>query len=173
MSLVQLQDSLGDFANDIKINLSNVFKEENGMTRVQIAGIALSSAYTTRNKELMEAIEAVFSAELTDAIKTAAKAACTLMAMNNVYYRAVHLMSDQEYLKMPAQLRMNFMTNPGVEKLDFEMYSLAVSAINGCGMCIDSHANKLSKDGVSKPMIQHVLRIAGVVNATAQAIYLS
>ena len=38
---------------------------------------------------------------------------------------------------MPARLRMNVMANPGVEKVDFELWSLAVSAINGCGMCIE------------------------------------
>ncbi len=28
---------------------------------------------------------------------------------------------------------MNVIGNPGVEKVDFELWSLAVSAVNGCG----------------------------------------
>lgn len=170
MSLQQLQDRLGDFATDIKLNLSNVLKAEAGMTACQVAGIALASAYATRNTDIISALQTEFAGELNEVVVKAAKAAATLMAMNNVYYRAVHLISDHEYQQMPARLRMNFMSNPGVDKLDFEMYSLAVSAINGCGMCIDTHATKLNQSGVSKQVVQNILRIAGVINATAQAL---
>jgi len=170
MSIQQLQDQLGEFAKDIKLNLSAVLKEDAGLNLSQIAGIALSSAYATRNQKVISALQNEFSAQADEAILNAAKAAATLMAMNNIYYRAIHLMSDHEYQQMPAKLRMNFMMNPGIDKLDFEMYSLAVSAINGCGMCIDTHAKKLYQDGISKAAIQNVLRIAAVINATAQAL---
>ena len=40
---------------------------------------------------------------------------------------------------MPAKLRMNVIGSPGIDKADFELFGLAVSAMNGCGMCIDSH----------------------------------
>ena len=97
------------------------------------------------------------------------KAATTIMAMNNIYYRFVHLASGEDYARMPAGLRMNVIGNPGIEKVDFELYSLAVSAINGCGMCIDAHVAQLEKAGVSKSGIQHTIKIAAVVNAAAQA----
>lgn len=58
--------------------------------------------------------------------------------MNNVYYRFVHLASNEEYNTMPAKLRMNTIGSHGTDKNDFEHYSLAISAINRCGMCIDS-----------------------------------
>ncbi len=61
------------------------------------------------------------------------------MAMNNVYYRFTHLAGNQEYRNMPAKLRMNVIGATGIDKIDFELFSLAVSAINGCGMCIDAH----------------------------------
>jgi AhpD family alkylhydroperoxidase len=32
---------------------------------------------------------------------------------------------------------------PEIDKLDFELLSLAVSAINGCGACMKSHERKL------------------------------
>ena len=64
------------------------------------------------------------------------------MAMNNVYYRFVHLASNPEYGTMPAKLRMNVIGTPGIDKDDFELFSLAVSAMNGCGMCIDSHEKR-------------------------------
>ena len=89
------------------------------------------------------------------------------MAMNNVYYRFVHLASNPEYGKLPARLRMNVIGNPGIEKDDFELLCLAVSAMNGCGMCIDSHERELRKAGLGAEQIQTAVRIASVVHAVA------
>jgi alkyl hydroperoxide reductase subunit D len=76
----------------------------------------------------------------------------------------VHL-SGGDYKKMPARLRMNVMANPGVDKADFELWSLAVSAVNGCGMCIESHEHELRKAGLTTEQIQAAVRIAAVVHA--------
>ena len=89
------------------------------------------------------------------------------MGMNNVYYRSLHLLSNPEYRTLRAGLRMNILANPGVEKVDFELWSTAVSAINGCGMCLDSHEAELKKHGVPAVQIQAALRIAAVVNAAS------
>ena len=89
------------------------------------------------------------------------------MAMNNIYYSFVHLANDPDYKTMPAKLRMNVIGKPGVEKVDFELWSLAVSAINGCGMCIEAHDHVLKQHGVSKEAIQQVVRIAAVIHAVA------
>jgi alkyl hydroperoxide reductase subunit D len=89
------------------------------------------------------------------------------MGMNNVYYRFLHLVEDAEYQTMPARLRMNIIGNPGIDKLDFELLSLAVSAVNGCGLCITSHERKLREGGISREMIQSAVRIASVVHAVA------
>src|SRR3546814_9534653 len=89
------------------------------------------------------------------------------MAMNNVYYRFVHIAANKEYGKLPARLRMNVIGKPGVEKVDFELWSLAVSAINGCGMCIDAHEHELRKGGLPTEAIQAAVRIASVVHAVA------
>ena len=74
---------------------------------------------------------------------------------------------------MPAKLRMNILANSGVDKIDFELYSLAVSAINGCGLCIDSHVGTLAHSNVDKATISHTIRIASVVNATSQALFIN
>jgi len=92
------------------------------------------------------------------------------MAMNNIYYRFVHLASAPDYKTLPAKLRMNALAKPGVEKVDFELWSIAVSAINGCGMCIDSHEKILRDHGVTAEVIQAVVRIASVVHAVAVTI---
>jgi len=90
--------------------------------------------------------------------------------MNNIYYRFTHLVEDPEYQTLRASLRMNVMANPGCGKIDFELASLAVSAINGCGKCVDSHEKTLRKHEVPALAIQSAVRIASVIHAVAVTI---
>ena len=170
MSIQLIKEKLPEYANDIKLNLSSVLKDQSGLTKVQIAGIALASAYSTANKELIDVLLKEFQQELTEKEINAAKGAASIMAMNNIYYRFVHLVNDSEYQTMPAKLRMNIIAKSGIEKTDFELYALAVSAINGCGLCIDSHVQVLQKAGVGKSAIQHSIRIAAVINSAASVL---
>jgi alkyl hydroperoxide reductase subunit D len=103
----------------------------------------------------------------------AAQAAASIMAMNNVYYRAMHALPESSYLQMPPGLRMSVMAKPGIDAVDFEYLSLAVSAINGCGLCIGSHTAHLETSGAAKTAIQHALKIAAIVHGIAQAITIS
>ena len=105
--------------------------------------------------------------KLTDVQANAARGAAAVMAMNNVYYRFVHLVSNPEYGKLPAKLRMNLIGSPGIEKDDFELFSLAVSAMNGCGMCIDSHERVLQQHGMKVETIQFAARIGAIMKAVA------
>lgn len=172
MSLPQLRSSLGEYAKDIKLNLGSVLTEEGapGLTLNQISQIAIASAYATKEKKVIAAIKDELAGNLSEVELNAAKAAATIMAMNNVYYRFIHLSSDKEYASLPANLRMNIMAKPGVDKVDFELTSLAVSAVEGCGMCIDSHIREVNKHGISKEGVQSSIRIASVINAAAQAV---
>jgi lipoyl-dependent peroxiredoxin subunit D len=172
MSLEHLKSQLGDYAKDIRLNLGNVLTEEGApdLSEEQIAGIALASAYATRNHTVINAIKAEFSGALSEARINAAKSAASVMAMNNVYYRFAHLVSDKDYSKMPAKLRMNVIGSPGIDKVDFELMSLAISAINGCGMCMDAHVHEVIKGGVSKTGVQSCIRIGAVINAAAQGL---
>lgn len=175
MSLDTLRDQLPDFAKDTRINVSSVLSPEGapGLTPQQIAGAALSAAYATKNPRTVAAVEEHASIVLSEAAQNAARAAASVMAMNNVYYRFLHLVNDAEYRTLPAKLRMTVIGNPGVDKIDFEVNSLAVSAVNGCGMCIESHARQLEKAGLSKEAVQSVARIAAVVAALAQSIFIA
>jgi alkyl hydroperoxide reductase subunit D len=170
MSLESLKDSLGDYAKDIKLNIGTVLTPEGApdLTSNQIAGIALASAYATQNHAVVEAILSEVGAQLSEAEVSATKAAATIMGMNNVYYRFVHLVGG-EYGKLPAKLRMNVIANSGIAKVDFELYSLAISAINGCGMCMEAHVHEVTKAGISPLGVQSSIRIAATVNALAQA----
>jgi alkyl hydroperoxide reductase subunit D len=163
-----------DYAKDIKLNLSSVLKldPESTLQENQIHAIGLSCAYSTKNSELVEFFLLQSEGRISEQEINAAKAAASIMAMNNIYYRFLHLVSDKEYLKMPAKLRMNVIANSGIDSIDFELYSLAVSAVNGCGLCIDSHVKKLVESGVSKSTIAHSIRIASVVNAVSQSLFI-
>jgi len=172
MTVENLRDRLPDFAKDIRLNLSSVLKEDpgSGLPLNHIYGVALASAYATRHPDVIAAVSGDATAILSAEEVNAAKSAATVMAMNNIYYRFVHLVHDAEFSKMPVGLRMNVIANPGIAKVDFELYALAVSAINGCGLCIESHTKVVEHGGISKQGIQHAVKIAAVINAAAQAL---
>lgn len=172
MTLDILKDRLGDDAKDLKLNLGAVLSEEGApeLSKAQIHGIALASAYAIRQPELIAALQHEAADTLTEIELRAARAAANIMAMNNVYYRFVHLLQDRDYSAMPAKLRMNVIGAPGVAKLDFELYCLAVSAINGCGMCMEAHAHEITKAGMPKLAVQSAVRIAAVLSGVAQAL---
>lgn len=167
----QIQNLMPDESNDIRLNLESVLSTDGapGLTENQIFATALASAYATKNLRLVDLLLNGVAGRLSLEEARAAKSAAIIMAMNNVYYRAIHLAEDPELLKRPARLRMNVIGKPGVPKVDFELYCTAVSAINGCGMCVKSHIHELRKAGVSDEAIQSSLRIAAVINATVQA----
>lgn len=166
MSIESLRDRLPDYAKDIRLNLGTLASETT-LSEQQKWGAFLASAIASRHGDVLRAIAAETADKLSPEATNAAKAAAAIMAMNNVYYRATHLMHAEEYRTMPAKLRMNVIASPGVEKLDFELWSLAVSAINGCGMCMDSHEKVVRKGGLSAEQVQAALRIAATVHAAA------
>ena len=133
-------------------------------------GLFLAAAIATRNAVVMSAMMRQAADKLMPAAIAAAKSAASVMAMNNVYYRFIHLASNKEYATMPARLRMNVIANPGVDKVDFELWSLAVSAINGCGACIDAHEKVLRESGVEAGTIQTAVRFAAIIQSVALAI---
>ena len=168
MSLDALRARLPDYAKDLKLNLGSL-AAETLLTPQQLAGTFVVSALASRNAEVTRALVGEFGPKLSPEALTAAKAAAAIMGMNNVYYRFTHLVGGQ-YAQLPAKLRMNVIGKPGVEKADFELWSLAVSAINGCGMCMESHEKMLVQAGLTREQIQAAIRIAAVVHAVAAAI---
>ena len=165
MNLETLKSQLPEYGKDTKLNLGGLERIES-LTKQQLYGAMLASAAACRNAEVLRAVDNAAKPHLDENARKAALTAASLMAMNNVYYRFLHLVSDKEYGKLPAQLRMQAMANPGVDKLDFELWSLAVSAINGCGMCMDSHEQNLRKHGATREAVQAVVRVAAVIHAT-------
>jgi len=166
MSIKALADTLPDYAKDIRLNVGSLVGDQT-LGDQRKYGLLLACAHGSGYRPLVEATEAEVAGKLSPEAANAARAAAAVMAMNNVYYRFVHLASNKEYGQLPAKLRMNVIGSPGIEKDDFELFSLAVSAMNGCGMCIDSHEKVLKGHGVNAETIQAAARIAAVMKAVA------
>ena len=169
MSIDALRDLIPAYAKDISLNLSSL-ANETVLNDQQKWGCFLASAHAIGVAPVVRAIEAQAATVLTPEAMAAAKAAAAIMGMNNIYYRSLHLMKNHEYTTLPARLRMNVLANPGVTKMDFELWSTAVSAINGCGACMDAHEGELRKHGVANTQVQAALRIASVVHAASRII---
>jgi alkyl hydroperoxide reductase subunit D len=163
-----LKQRIPDHARDLRINLG-LITSSTALAPAQAWSIAVASAHTTRNAELVRSIEA--ASELDPAQLQAARGAASIMAMNNVYYRFLHMMGEpSEYQTMPARLRMQIIGNPGVPRLDFELACLAASAITGCASCVRSHEDAVRKGGGTREMVQDAVRIAAVIHGVATAI---
>ena len=172
MNIEQIRDALPDYARDLKLNLGAVLTAQGapGLNEKQIWSVALASAIASRNTGFARTVEAAAKVHLADVEVEGAKAAAAIMGMNNIYYRFLHLVEDGEDQSMPARLRMNVIANHGIDRLDFELISLAVSAVNGCGLCVTSHEKKLRSHDVSREAIQSAVRIAATIHAVAVAL---
>ena len=166
MSIQTLKDSLPDYAKDLKLNLGSL-AAETVLNDTLKAGTFVASAIASRNPQVIAAVIAEFGSKLAPADLAAAKAAAAIMGMNNVYYRFMHLAENEEYTRLPARLRMNVIGAPGTAKENFELWSLAVSAINGCGLCITAHDKVVRAAGITTEQVQAAVRIAAVVHAVA------
>ncbi|MGH6929580.1 MAG: carboxymuconolactone decarboxylase family protein, partial [Dongiaceae bacterium] len=155
-----------EYARDLKLNLSSLASEQL-LSPQQRAGSFVAAALAANHAPTTQAVVDAVGGELSPEALNAAKIAAALMAMNNIYYRFTHLAAAPDYKTMPAKLRMNVIAKPGVDKVDFELWSLAVSAINGCGMCIDSHEKVVREHGLTSEQVQAAVRIAAVVHAVA------
>jgi lipoyl-dependent peroxiredoxin subunit D len=168
--LEKIRESLPDAAKDIRLNLQTVFQTTT-LTAEQSWGVAAASAIATRNREIASAVLADAATKLDASVLPNvledAKAAAALMAMNNVYYRFRHMAGKEIYSQKPARLRMNWIAKPLGSKVDFELFCLAVSAINGCEMCIQSHEKVVIEGGLSEDQVHDAVRLAATIQAAA------
>lgn len=172
MSAVEaLRATFPDLAKDIKLNLQSVL-QPGALTPAQRWGVAIASAVAARNIRLRDALIADSPAEVGPELVDDALAAAALMAMNNVYYRFRHLVGKPSYSQMPARLRMQRIVKPLTNRTDFELFCLAVSAINGCETCIRSHEEVVLKGGLTEEQVHDAIRLASTINAAALAIEL-
>jgi alkyl hydroperoxide reductase subunit D len=169
-SLEALRAALPEAAKDIKLNLQSVLTGQSTLSEPQRWGVALASAYAARERNVVTAVLAEASKLDNPGLIEDAKAAAALMAMNNVYYRFRHMVAKPSYETKPARLRMNRIAQPATNKTDFELFSLAVSAINGCSSCIVAHEKVVIEGGLSEEQVNDAVRIAATIHAAAVAL---
>jgi lipoyl-dependent peroxiredoxin subunit D len=169
MNLETLKNALPEYAKDLKLNLGTL-SNETSLNDQQKWGVFLATAFAVGEPTTVQAIAGEAATRISPEAQRAAKAAAAIMGMNNVYYRFTHLVHNETYRTTPAKLRMTVIGAPGIEKADFELYSMAVSAVNGCGMCMDAHEAELRKAGFTTEQIQASVRIGSVVNAVSRTL---
>jgi alkyl hydroperoxide reductase subunit D len=169
-ALDDLRDAIPEAAKDLKLNLQTVLAPDGPLTPAQRWGTAVASAVASRNPRLRDAILVEARAQVEAAVVEDGVAAAALMGMNNVYYRFRHLIGHARYADKPARLRMNRIAKPAGSKVDFELFCLAVSAINGCATCLQAHEGVVLKGGLSDDQIHDAVRIASVIHGAAVAL---
>ncbi len=167
MSLDVLMDTLPSYAKDLKLNYSSVIRQQTDLTEQQLWGTVVACAMASRSEDLTSTALEEAANHLTPQALEAAKGASAIMGMNNIFYRFLHLSSNEKYATLRAGLRMNVIRTHGIDQLDFELWCTAVSAINGCGACVDSYEKVLKEKGVGEEKIMAAVRIASVLRAIA------
>lgn len=167
--LEELRQSLPDYARDIKINLGSLLGPDavTDLSPSQKWGCAIAASIASRNRTLLGAIEQEATFTIDEPTAEAARTAAAIMAMTNIYYRAVHMAGDTELSRLPAGLRMNGLTRHGAPPLDFELFGLAASVVKGCEGCTKAHVEGAKKHGASAQVVQVAIRIAAVIHAAA------
>jgi lipoyl-dependent peroxiredoxin subunit D len=165
-ALQQLAAVFPEPAKDIRMNLTSVL-QQSSLSSAQKFGVALAVAHAARSSALVAAIASAAGDLLTAAVAADAQAAAALMAMNNVYYRFRHMVGKPGYEQVPPRLRMQRLAAPAGDKIDFELFALAVSAVNGCATCVQAHERVVTEGGLSIAQVNDAVRIAAVVNAAA------
>jgi len=168
VSVDNLKEALPEYAKDLKLNLGSISRST-VLTAEQLWGTLLASAAATRNTQVLAEIGAEAADELSAEAYHAALGAASIMGMNNVFYRGRGFL-DGKYDDLRPGLRMNIIGNPGVDKANFELWSFAVSSINGCGHCVTAHEHALREAGVDREVILEALKAAAIVTGVAQAI---
>jgi alkyl hydroperoxide reductase subunit D len=165
-----LREAIPEAARDLKLNLQTVLSSEGALSPAQRWGVAVASAVASRNARLRAAVLADARALVEPAVVDDGVAAAALMGMNNVYYRFRHLIGRAAYADKPARLRMNRIAKPAGNKVDFELFCLAVSAINGCATCLQAHETVVLNGGLTDEHVHDAVRIASAIHGAAVAL---
>ena len=168
-ALEALRQKFPEIAKDIKLNLQAVLNEST-LSVEQRWGVAVSSAISSSSHALRDATIADARKHVDQKVLDDAGAAAVLMGMNNIYYRFRHMVEKPSYGMRSPKLRMNRIMQPTTNKVDFELYSLAVSAIHGCEACVKAHEKVVTDAGVTEDQVNDAIRIAATFHAAAIAL---
>lgn len=170
-SLDLLEEGKSRYVADLKINFKNSF-DSTQLSKKEVALLGVALAVNAGNKVLKQFFrdnaltEGATEAEIADAV-----ACASLLSANNVFYRFRHFVNKEKYNEIPARIKMNIMARPVVGKEFFELISLAVSAVNGCEMCVKAHENSLIELGSKEERIFEAVRLASVITSVSKVVF--
>lgn len=166
MTFEELRERIPDYAKDLRVNLGNVMQQAE-LTAQQRWGTALACAMACHNMDVIEAVHGEAVQNLSPEALNAAKTAAAIMGMNNIYYRFQHMVGKDSYRQIPARLRMQGLRTHSADPVDFELWCLAVSAVNGCESCVGSHEAVVIEKGLTEEQVVAAIRIAATIHAVA------
>jgi len=168
-ALETIRAEIPEAAKELRLNLSTVL-DAGTLATSERWGVAIAVALACRSRRLAEALIASRPPEVTSKTVEDAVAAAAMMGMTNIFYRFQHLVGKPSYEQKPARLRMQRLAKPATSNAAFELFSLAVSAVNDCEICVRSHEATLIEHGTSEDQIHDAIRIASVVHGAAVAL---
>lgn len=168
MNLNALCEALPEYAADLATNLRALASEQL-LTSRQLQGTFLACACAVGEPRTIRAVSAAVEG-LDESARAGAKGAAAAMALSNVYHRALHQLSNEAYRRLPAGLRTGLLRDRGVLRVEYELWAFAVSAIHGCGACLDAHEAELRRHGLEARQIQAALRVAAAVHAVGRTL---
>ncbi|WP_129716943.1 carboxymuconolactone decarboxylase family protein [Pedobacter sp. SYP-B3415] len=170
-SLTLLEKGNARYVRDLKLNFNSTLTS-NHLSEKECALVGLSIAVNNGNKILTDFYTNLATEKEATAEEIAEAVGCaSLLALNNVFYRFRHFTGKEKYTQIPARIRMQLMSSPVTGKEFFELMSLAVSAVNGCEMCVNAHEKSLLHLGATEERVFDAVRIASIVTATGKVVY--
>lgn len=163
-ALDALLERLPDAARDLRLNVKAVLGESS-LTPAQTWGTAVACAIAADNTELQRAVTEAARGRVEAPVLDDAVAAASIMGMNNIFYRFRHMVPGYE--QIPARLRMQRLAKPATNRVDLELFCLAVSAIHGCEACVRSHEQVVREGGITEQQVHDAVRIAAVLHGAA------
>ena len=169
MTLIDLKNSIPDFAKDVKLNLSSLVMNSEYDEEL-VYGCAYASSLAIGNNNISDVFEEECRTRFSPEFIESVKATVTVMSLNNVWYKYRDSMPTTEMKMAPQKMRVNIMGNhAGLDKILFESLSLCVSAINGCNFCVKAHSDLLLENNQTKEYVFNIGRIAAVISSLSKA----
>ena len=166
-----LEEGKSRYVTDLKLNFKNSFESEY-LNKKEIALLGVALAVNSNHAILRTFFSENALQEGATAVEIAEAVGCaSLLSANNVFYRFRHFMNKEKYNEIPARIKMNIMGRPVNGKEFFELMSLAVSAVNGCEMCVKAHEHSLIELGSKEERIFESVRLASVIVSLSKVIY--
>src|SRR4051812_20756016 len=158
-----LAETDSKYLRDLRINVSNALAYPN-LNKKESYLISLAVGINEKNEKLVKAFTALAEKEgATNAEIGELHSLASLMNINNVFYRFRHYTQKEYYNNTPAGIKMSIMMNPVLGKEFFELVSLAISAVNGCEMCVNAHEQSVKQHGATEARIYDAIRLSAVI----------